>query len=424
MKKLPLSPLLLLPLFINAQVSYSGSLQPVTMNRTSDYSAITLPFRIAELDVGFTNGNFDFKTNSVIEYRWSGEDTQFDLREAYLVWYPSWGELKIGKQIHAWGAVDGNNPTDNLNPYDYYFMFLPGTERKIGTLSGSLKYYWNDWQLEAVVIPEHIPNRYPFGEEDFPITTEDPSDFIQKAKKGKEYGIRLQTTLGNSDISASFFSGRDRGFSLEGYEIANVPSLEWYPAILPGFSYRKTTVAGIDFVTFVGDFTLRGEGAYFQTKNDYSCDFKNELEASYIQYAFQMEYLTPFDLLVTGQLIGNHVSSVKGKIYEQSFEMFSARDATEEDFQGGMGTPFAMFTDLGMFLSTSVNFWDNTLEIRLNTFLDLDESQSMFGGGFTYSLIDNWEIDCSATQLTGAKGTIFHEIKDFSHLTFGIKYSF
>jgi len=85
---------------------------------------------------------------------------------------------------------------------------------------------------------------------------------------------------------------------------------------------------------------------------------------------------------------------------------------------------FAMFTDLGMFLSTSVNFWDNTLEIRLNTFLDLDESQSMFGGGFTYSLIDNWEIDCSATQLTGAKGTIFHEIKDFSHLTFGIKYSF
>jgi len=126
-----------------------------------------------------------FKTNSVIEYRWSGEDTQFDLREAYLVWYPSWGELKIGKQIHAWGAVDGNNPTDNLNPYDYYFMFLPGTERKIGTLSGSLKYYWNDWQLEAVVIPEHIPNRYPFGEEDFPITTEDPSDFIQKAKKGR-----------------------------------------------------------------------------------------------------------------------------------------------------------------------------------------------------------------------------------------------
>lgn len=426
MKKLLLSGLLLLPLFINAQVSYSGSLHPVTMNRTSDYSAINLPFRIAELEVGLTKGNFDFNTNSTLEYRWKEGEANFDLREAYLIWYPSWGELTVGKQIHAWGAVDGNNPTDNLNPYDYYFMFLPGTERKIGTVSGSVKYYRNELQLEAVIIPEHEPNRYPFGEKDFPITTEDPSDFIRKAKEGNEVGFRLQTTIGSSDMGLSYFSGRDRGFSLGGYNLVDmtIPSGEIIVQPVPAFCYRKTTSTGLDIVTFVGDFTLRGEGGYFKTKNDYWFYMKNKLEASYLQFAIQLEYVTPYDFTLSTQLIGNHVYSLTGKIYEQSEGTFSSRDATKNDFQTGMGTPFAMFTDLGLFLSTSVNLWDNSLEIRVNTFLDLKDEQSMVGGSVLYSPIENWEMECSVTQLMGAKNTTFNEIKDFSNLTLGIKYSF
>jgi hypothetical protein len=60
------------------------------MNRTSDGSSISLPFRIAELEVGFSKGDFDLKTNSAVEYRWTGGDPKFDLREAYFIWYPSW----------------------------------------------------------------------------------------------------------------------------------------------------------------------------------------------------------------------------------------------------------------------------------------------------------------------------------------------
>ncbi|HIC39308.1 MAG TPA: hypothetical protein EYO79_07575, partial [Candidatus Marinimicrobia bacterium] len=179
---------LLLLLFVttNAQVYYSGLIRPLTMNRLSDNSQISLPFRIAELEVGFSKGDIDFKTSSAVEFRWTGGDPKLDFREVYLIWYPSWGEVKLGKQIHAWGAVDGNNPTDNLNPYDFYYMFLPGADRKIGTLSASMKYYWNDWQLEVVVIPEHEPNRYPFGEDDFPIAMDDPGYFLTAGERMAE----------------------------------------------------------------------------------------------------------------------------------------------------------------------------------------------------------------------------------------------
>ncbi|HIB73402.1 MAG TPA: hypothetical protein EYO50_05720, partial [Candidatus Marinimicrobia bacterium] len=128
-----------------------------------------LPFRLTELKLGYTMGDFDFMLNSAVEHRWGENMSAIDLREAYVIWFPNWGEVKFGKQIHAWGVADGNNPTDNLNAYDYYFMFLPGTDRKVGSLSAAMTVYWDDWQLEGVIIPDHIPNRMPFHEPDFPF---------------------------------------------------------------------------------------------------------------------------------------------------------------------------------------------------------------------------------------------------------------
>jgi len=172
--------LLLLPLITFAQVQYSGTVSPTYLMRISDGSEIFLPFRLAELQLGYSIGSFELRTNTAIEARWKGTKTNLDLREAYLMWYPSFGEVKLGKIIHTWGAADGNNPTDNINPYDFYYMFLAGSDRKIGVLSGSAKVYWNNFNLEGIFIPEHTANRLPFGEEDFPIQFPfEPEDYLE-----------------------------------------------------------------------------------------------------------------------------------------------------------------------------------------------------------------------------------------------------
>ena len=411
-------PFLLISL-VSGQWNYSGSFQPITMHRTSDLSNISLPFRIAELEVGFSKGDFDFITSSAVEFRWTGGDPKIDYREAYLIWYPSWGEVKVGKQIHAWGAVDGNNPTDNLNPYDYYYMFLAGADRKIGTLSASVKYYWNDWQLEAVVIPEHEPNRYPFGEDDFPIAMDDPGDFLTAGETLAEYGMRVQTTMGNSDISLSYFSGRDRGFSLIGYNYY----IDWAAPVL---TYRKTDVIGIDIVTFFGDLTGRTEVGYFNTNNDHTTDIKTFNDAAYVQFASQLEYTTTNDITLMIQLIGNDVLEVNGSTYayDENGNPTELIAMDEDELQQGMGTPFAMFTDLGMFLSATGNYLDNALEIRINTFMDLEENQAMLGGGVSYSPVENLDLELSITQFYGAEGTQFKTMEDFSHIQIGLKYSF
>lgn len=358
-----------------------------------------------------------------VEYRWLNHNYRFDVREAYLNWYPNWGEVKIGKQIHAWGAVDGNNPTDNLNPYDFYFMFLPGTDRKIGTISAFVKYYWHDWQIEAVVNPEHEGNRLPFNEPDFPLAQStnqsDPRDYLEKVTDSPEFGFVLKTSLGNSDLGISYFNGRDRNFTMGGY-IINMVNGNSIPS--PRFVYRKTEVIGLNLVTFINDLTFRAEGGFFTTENDYSFFLKNEMKASYIQYAIQTEYTTGNDFILSGQMIGSNVLDLYGTVYIEGNPI--SVEITEDEFQQGMGTPFAMFTDLGLMIAVSKNYLDNALELKLNSFVDLNEEQKMFGCGLSYSPFDNIKLEFSLSLFNGGQGTKFNEMEDFSHLSSGLVFSF
>lgn len=406
---------LFLPLFIisfqglNAQLNYSGSIKPGNMYRLSDQSEISLPFRLAEADVSYSIGDFELKTNSVVEYRWSNNENEFKLREAYLMWYSSWGEVKVGKQIHAWGAVDGNNPTDNLSPYDYYYMFLPGAERKVGTVSGSVKYYWNDWQFEGVFIPEHEGNRMPFGETAFPFYVPSAEPPLLDMEFDSEYGIRIQTTNELGDMSFSYFNGRDRAFN--------------YVAIVAGmplFSYRKTDVIGFDLVSFIGDVTNRFEVAYFITENDFDLDVMPFTEATYIQYAEQVEYTTSNDIMFSAQLIG----SIEGDIEWDYSTNQRQTQTTVPTYNPGMGTPFAAFTDLGLSLGIQSTHLDNALDLKLNTFMDLKDPQFMFGVSTDYSPIDNWKINVSVSKFMGDEGTQFHSMEDFSHMKVGLEYHF
>ncbi len=415
-----------LPGYLMGQVTISGNIHPSSMYRTSDLSHISLPFRMSEMKVSYSGSHFDVIANGAWENRWRGSEASFDLREAYLAWYPDWGEVKVGKQIIAWGAADGNNPTDNLNAYDYYYLFLPGADRKIGALSGSLSFYGENWQAEAVIVPEHEANRLPFGEKDFPFAPPfEPKDYVS-ISHSTEYGLRFQTTLGEADWSLSYFQGHDRLFSLLGMELFPGFEPQQGPTLIPKFGYRKTTVIGSDLVTFLGDFTFRVEGAFFRTKNEADqLALVAKQEADYIQYVLQIEYPAPLDITVTGQLIGNRTLKVKGEVFDQATQQLVP--LTKDNFVAGMGAPFAMFSRLAALTSASAVFYDDRLEVKANALLNLDEKGSMVGGSIAYSPWLNWKFELALFQISGDKKdptNTFSILEDFSNIQIGLKYSF
>ncbi len=440
----------LFPLIISAQIHYSGDIHVEKMIRISDQSGINLPFRMGEFGLSYTYHSFDLITESEAEYRWDTGELEVDLHEVYLAWYPSWGEVKVGKQIHAWGAADGNNPTDNLNPYNYYYMFLAGADRKIGTLSASVKTYWRNWQVEAVVIPEHHPNLLPFGETDFPIDMPMEPESYEPVTREVEFGFRAQTSIFESDISVSYFNGHDRGFSpvqkrvvpksvLDGSETPDFSMGFEIPSL---FGYRNTQVFGLDFVTFINDFTLRGEGAYFSTEakakdieSFYTSSLLNHvpisMTADYIQFVFQAEWTSSFDVMFSGQMIGSHTVNVSDNSESLEADWMMIEGAgifvpfnLEDNFHPGMGTPFAMLSDLGAMLSAKAALFDGRLDLTTNGFYDLEESGLMIGGEVSYSPVENMNLTARLSRFAGKEGSHFYDMEDFSHVSLGATYSF
>ena len=407
--------------FIFGQLSFNGSIKPLVMFNISDKDRMDLPFRFVQLRSGYTMGDFDILVNSALEHRWGeNQNPNIQLREAYLTWFPSWGEVKIGKQIHAWGVADGNNPTDNLNPYDYYYMFLQGADRKIGSVSASIISYWNNWQLEGVVIPNHVSNRLPFNEPEFPFQIPiEPTEY-QERQNSLEYGLQLKTILGETDLGISYFEGYDRSFSLLGIDTMNIMQVS------PKFGYRSTSVIGLNMVTFIKDITIRAESALFSTVNDYEAKWYSFLDtkADYLQYVIQIEYRMENSKTIGAQLIGNNVLKATGNTLDLS--SMNMTPLNNDNFIPGMGTPFAMISNKSLLIIGSNRFFDDDLELSYNLLFNLEEQGQLLGFNLEYLLNDNWFFNVSANYFIGNDDPInsFEQLEDFSNTQLQLSYTF
>lgn len=431
--------LLLVPLVIFAQLNISGELTPSAMFRLSDGSQIDLPFRPGNLSVDYAWGDFEFNTNTAIETRWENAEFNSDMlqfREAYLSWYPSFGEIKLGKMIHAWGAADGNNPTDNLSPYDFYYMFLTGTDRKIGTISASSLVYFSDFQFELVVLPKFVENRIPYDEPDFPIKIELPPNIeITEPEETIETGAKVKYAMGLGDISLSQFRGYDRSMSSIGVRIGEGTGGTAI-TIHPQLGYRETNMYGGDFVFFPGNWTIRGEFAYFQTKTpDINLDATLLVtEASYHQSVIQIEYAFSNGLQLMGQLISTDYGDISNTITpdlilatlpdELQHGLFQQMNSME--FQPGMGTPFALIAERLVMVSSMFETLDNTLELSGMLMVNLLETGYMASVGSRYSLVEGLNLDAGVSYFIGGDeaGNKFKNMENFSNLSLGIAYSF
>ena len=96
-------------------------------------------------------------------------------------------------------------------------------------------------------------------------------------------------------------------------------------------------------------------------------------------------------------------------------------------FSPGMGTPFAIFSDQALLLSSSGVFMDDRLDLGGNIMMNLDEKGQMIGANIAYSPLINWKIEIGFTIFSGDKNNLenrFTLMEDFSNTRVGIIYNF
>ena len=416
----------------NTNISYSGYTNLYAINRINDGSVIKLPFRLFSLDLNIDYMNFSINAKWGLEHKIKSFNTRqpfpdlaydlvspdnvdykSDFREFYLSYFPPFGEIKLGKQIHAWGATDVSSPIDILNSIDYYYLFTDTDETKIGRNSLVMNLYLEPIKIELLIMPNHIPNNIPNNDPDFPITLPTSVQDYQFLDMDNpiEYGAYIQNSMNNMDWTFYYFSGYDRNFNLYG---ANIFSDEFDVNTVTDtvFSYRKTEMYALSNVSFIGEATLRADLAYFNTDAGSQSisdrayygqdpisnflDFSNNIASSYFnisgkyyQYNIQLEYPLPFDIEFTSQIFGYEKMNIKGDVVDVALTNFEIYLDGKDFFYPGMGSSMATLAKNGLLINLTKTIWDDTMEFQLTNLLDTQDNGQLTQFKLTYSIIED-----------------------------------
>jgi len=459
--------LLFLLSILSAQTStqFSGNVHLYDIHRLSDRSIINLPWRIFRLNVDHQRGDFAFNSTLAMEYKIREDDSFFsssdpqeftwDLRELYASWFTSFGEIKVGKQIHSWSSVDDNSPIDNINAYDYYYIFNLGSDRKYSSLGLTLDYYLNNTKLGFYYSPLHHTNRLPIKDPDFPIQlpVTPRSSQIISPKKPDEFGISLQQKLNFADLSFTYFSGYDRLFSLSGTNVFT-NQFQTVTVLDTVYSFRKTDMIGTGIVIPTEWFVIRSEFAHFSTADNLdTLDIQHEhpkypnvytdimfshtfkTKAEFYQVIVQLETELPGGIEFIGQYFkydtlsfdADNLPDVDLPLLEAGFDPYSV-------FFPGMGTPLAIMAPEVIIMIFNKSFMNEQLLIETLFLLDQATYNGTKGNGrlielkSTYDLSASLKLITALTKVTGNSSLddnyTFNNMVDFSHIRFELKYFF
>lgn len=475
MKKITLYAILLASILVSQEQSksfFTGNANFYYISKLEDGDIINMPYRMLNTSWINQHNNFELIGTFSLEYqprtnysylKDNPQDFLIDLRELYLTWFTSFGEIRIGKQIQSWGFVDENSPIDNSCAYDYNFLFESGIDRKIATNSISIDMYYKNLKFGFTTSPFHQINRLPSSKADFPIALPvTPSDYsFFDIHNPSEFGGYIQLSTDILDVGVSYFNGYDRIFNLSGlnlfYSGEGLP-----PAIDTVFTYRKTEVLGIGGVLDINDIIIRGDIGYFSTKDLKNSVFRDwpsvgpftpdgsypqKEEAEYLQTTLQAEFSLPRNTNFLFQYFRHDSLKYNAVVYDLLADGFNLPDFQAGEFEPydyffpGMGSPLSLITHNAILIALDKSLFNDKLSIQLRNLKDLDYNGYFFEINSEYKLtnkistffainyIDGDEnhpnsISSKGSDYSKAMDYPFNQMDNFSHYRMQVKYSF
>ena len=457
--------------------NYNGNINMYYISKLSDQSIINLPYRIFSLNIDHQNDDIMLKSSIAAEHQIK-KDTDFlsnssptdfnlDLRELYIQLFTSWGEIKIGKMIHSWGNADENSPIDILSPFDYYYTFETGVDKKLGIFSTAFDVYMYKTKLGAVFSPIHNTHRTPQDDDDFPIklpTSPSEEEFMNLKGLPYEIGLYLNRSFNFGDISLNYFNGYDRLFNLSGVNVYGAGADLSFSIIDIIYGFRKTEMIGIGTTLLLGNIALRADAALFNSKdkND-TDDFNSRLssyqpqiydslkysyplkeQARYVQSTIQLEVELPFDINFTGQFFhydtldySSDSLPINDDISIPNLEISVDELDPKNIFTPGYGSQISVLTKRAAIISLEKKLLDDQLILSLSSIFDIYNNDysgtvpgSILSFESTYKITEDLKLTIGYTKIRGDKNHPLGEnyrlyiMEDFSHWRTNLKYSF
>lgn len=218
-------------------------------------------------------GSWEFDIPYPLAFSASANDrlkAVLDLKEAWFDFSAGDFDVRIGKQVVAWGLADGSNPTDNVNARYVGTRFVSTLdEQKMGALMANVVYNLpgNLGTAQGLLLPVSTPHDMPSIAQTIsagPMTIVIEEDEAPEvAFRNVEGGLRALVYAGNLSLSASWLTYLNRYFD---FDVSEGMPTTYTPV------HSRIHQFGLDAAWLAGGFDLRTEWALSLTADPDGAD--------------------------------------------------------------------------------------------------------------------------------------------------------
>lgn len=380
--------------------NYTG----VLLNEPNEFSIIQ---NTLELKFAKSTDQIAFNFNPYL-YQYNDNKLELGIREAYMDLYMKNVDFRIGKQQIIWGKADGVFITDIVSPKDLREFLLPDfQEIRMGVTSLKSSYHLNEHTFDLVWVPFFTPTRMPDDQSiwkpqmTFPVVpTWDYSSATIAPQLSNSEIFGRYSMMGEAidlEVVAGSFYYDDPVMHIS--KTIN-PVTKTISSLTVRPEYHRTNVLGGSFSLPIGDFVVRGEGAFMDGRKFQTSDMKypdGTIDKDFVTYMAGVDY-TLAGIKLSAQYIRESIP----------------------EYEFGINTP--EHVQLGTFLAKK-DFFREKLWLELFTYMGLDTGDALIRSKISYAFADGFDIQTGANFFVGTKGRFGqYNANDMVYAKF--KYSF
>lgn len=331
-------------------------------------------------------------------------EKEVELREIYLEGSPFGSlDIKLGKQIVAWGVANTLRVVDVLNPTDSREFGMTDLEDvRLPIAMTKLDYYHGDLKLEAIIVYQIEFNKSaPFGGDYNPSTKKITEVIPESSKENREYGLALIGTFSGFDASLNWAQYFDDSSHFKITKITIIPRV----GVVPTFEQRhsRLTMGGGTLSFPSGNFLWKAEAAKLK-----GMEFALVIDKTFSRTDALLgtEYSGWRDTSLTLEFGLQHLNDFDHKLEELPDYQLEDRIATTISFMQDYINQTLHLSMFGMMIGKSGQ--DGGLN-RMSLEYDVMDAFSVTGGIMLYQTGDN---------------SYFESLNENDRLFFRARYSF
>jgi hypothetical protein len=374
--------------------------------------------RVLAQQVGHEEEDADHWSARALRY---DDEVVTELREGYVELAFDHFELRMGRQIIAWGRADEINPTDVVSPKNYRLLMPEGqADQRFGVTALQLDYFpTTAWRLSGVWVPIFAPTDVPLtAPPGARIRARPPSISFEHGSAG----LKIDRSGGRVDASLSYFYGFNLLPEVRTEQSGFDPMTGALTATV-GLRHSRQHMVGADVATAVDRYTFRGEAAYVYTDNPHG----RRLDAitPYLSYVVGIERAFPDDLSLIVQYVGRYVVAridpdraladpdpARGQVRFLAARATAVVNQQLDTVQNGWSVRLAK------------QFWNQTVDCEILGVHYLERNDVFVRPKISYVVADGWRATVGGEIFHGPQQSFFGRVEDNTGAFAEVKYSF